>query len=208
MRPRIRSDNQPFFAGQFCSGFAMVRCLKQNFMLHAMTWKQFGIAVFSAGLLYYLIILFKYYRREISAFCSGDKTVKPSPDVAARSDYSPVFGEAKVDEAEMNLVDSEDLEFAPEEYATGDNDKNKTLLLGGLADFMQELKTLIRITIEGEDSKDNFLSLFRLIASKYSQLLDGSFNQSIISYVLDCDLPFNISQNELEQTLNDLNNEE
>ncbi|WP_214071875.1 hypothetical protein [Mucilaginibacter sp. dw_454] len=168
-------------------------------MHYYLTWGQFALLLTAALAVYYLII----FHKEIAAlFNTPERPLqKASPE--------NVMGLVREDEAEMNLVSSDELEFAPdEEFIAPPADKSKTLLLGGLADFMQELKTLIRITIEAEDTKENFLSLFRLVASRYSQLLDGSFNQSIISYVLDSDLPINLSQNELKQTLNDLNHEE
>jgi hypothetical protein len=75
------------------------------------------------------------------------------------------------------------------------------LLLGGLADFMQELKTLIQVTIESESDRETFLNLFQLLASKYGQLMDGSFSESICSYVTDSDLPFKISGPQLKEIL-------
>jgi hypothetical protein len=173
-------------------------------MHYYLTWGQFALILGAVLLVYYLIILFGCYQKELSAFFNKQKGPVAAKGLSADS----VMGMVKEDDAEMNLVSSEDLDFSGDEELPIQQGDRKTLLLGGLADFMQELKTLIRITIEAEDTKENFLSLFRLIASKHSQLLDGSFNQAIISYVLDSALPFKISQNELEQILNDLNNEE
>ena len=178
-------------------------------MHYYLTWGEFALILAAALLIYYLIILLGYYQKELLAFFNQQRGPGASKGIPADNS---VMGIVNEDDAEMNLVDSDELCFAApeeeEEVVPAYSDKNKTLLLGGLADFMQELKTLIRITVEAEDTKENFLSLFSLIASKYSQLMDGSFDQAIISYVLDSELPFKISAEELEQTLYDLNNEE
>jgi len=161
-------------------------------MHYNLTWGTFALILAAVLLIYYLVLLFTYYRKEMAAFFEPKlQAVKAGPD-------GHVMGIVHEDEAEMRLVGSEELDFAG---------PDKAVVLGGLADFMQELKTLIRITIEAEDSKDNFLSLFRLVAAKYAPLLDGYFNQSIINYVLDSDLPFTLSPNELAKNLNDLNDE-
>ena len=169
-------------------------------MHYYFTWGEFGLTMVAALLIYYLIVAVCYYRQELGEFFK-DKTAQPY----AEPDYNGM-GAIKEDEAEMSLVNSQDLDFAGPDEVTEIRDRNKVLLLGGLADFMHELKTLVRITIEGEDTKENFLSLFGLIAGKYAQLLDGSFNESITSYILDSNLPFAISAGDIEPILNNLNN--
>jgi len=205
----MQSDFPAFFADHFCCGSAMQQGRKQIFMHYYLTWGEFALILAAALLIYYLIILLGYYQKELLVFFNRQRGAGASKGIAVDNS---VMGIVNEDDAEMNLVDSDELYFvAPEEeeeVAPAYSDKNKTLLLGGLADFMQELKTLIRITVEAEDTKENFLSLFSLIASKYSQLMDGSFDQAIISYVLDSGLHNKISPEELEQILNDLNNEE
>lgn len=186
-------------------------------MLHAITWKQFGIAVVSAGLLYYLIVLFKYYRRDIIARFKrplGQSADVPHPDI---------FGPVQTDESEMQLVNTRELRFAgyeeEEDQETAlekqavapDPDKHKVLLLGGLADFMHELKTLVRITIEAQDTKENFLELFGLIAANHSQLLDGSFNGPIIDFLEENaeNLPFEFHAEDMIKVIEQINlNEE
>lgn len=169
-------------------------------MHYEFTWGEFGLTMIAALLIYYLIVAHCCYRQELAAFFK-DKTSKPY----AEPGYNGM-GAVKEDDAEMSLVNSQDLDFAGSEDVTEVRDKNKILLLGGLADFMHELKTLVRITVESEDTKENFLSLFRLIASKYSRLIDGAFNRSIVNYVLDSRLPFAISAGDIEPILNELNN--
>jgi hypothetical protein len=168
-------------------------------MHYYFTWGEFGLTMTVALLIYYLIVVC-HYRKELGEFFKG-RTTKPY----AEPDHNAMGG-IKEDEAEMSLVHSKDLDLAGSEGSTVVRDRNKILLLGGLADFMHELKTLVRITIEGEDTKENFLSLFGLIAGKYAQLMDGSFNESITSYVIDSNLPFEITAGDIEPILNNLNN--
>jgi hypothetical protein len=90
--------------------------LKPIFMFYSITWMQFGIAICSAGLLYYLIILFRYYRQEISAFLSGYKgSAEPAVPLFSPAPLQPVFGTIKVNESEMNLVGADELDFAETE---------------------------------------------------------------------------------------------
>jgi len=152
-------------------------------MHYEFTWGEFGLTMATALLIYYLLI----------AACF--KSPEAAPQALAG------MGAVQEDEAEISLVSSRELDFAPPA------DQDKVLLLGRLADFTQELKTLVRITIEAGDSKENFLSLFRLIAAKYGRLPDGAFNRSIAGYVLDSGLPFELTQHELTHLLNDLNDE-
>jgi hypothetical protein len=176
-------------------------------MLHAITWKQFGIAIVSAGLLYYLFVLLKYYWPDIIA---GWK--EPIQHDGKHAAAHEVLGAAKVDESELKPVNAQELQFAAlDEPAPAD--KHKVLLLGDLADCMQELKTLVKITVDEQDTKESFIPLLQLILSRHAHLIDGSFHEPIVQYLLDQDLPFDLTAEELEQTLtnaytdNDLNDD-
>lgn len=188
-----------FFLVKFVPASQWSAALNKSDMHYYFTWGQFGLAMAAALLIYYLIVAVCCYRQEFGAFLK--ERVKQSAPLSKTENGYNAMGAVKEDAAEMSLVESRDIDFAGPEEVAAPRDKNKMLLLGGLADFMHELKTLVRITIESEDTKENFLSLFGLIAGKYSQLMDGSFNESIISYVQDSSLPFHLSQNELEAVL-------
>ena len=112
-------------------------------MHYYFTWREFGLTMAAALLIYYLIVAVCCYRQELGEFFKG-KVIPPY----AETGYDAI-GAVKEDEAEMSLVNIKDLDFAGSEEMTATRDKNKVLLLGGLADFMHELKTLVRITIEG-----------------------------------------------------------
>jgi hypothetical protein len=197
------SDIPGFFTRQFCPGFAMVQSFKSIFMLHAITWKQFGIAVTSAGLLYYLIILFKYYRQEAIALFSGRNNLPTmtAPGVDAQKAEHNIFGAATIDDSEMNLVDADELNFAEPEPDEIELPDTKSQLLGEVADFMQEIKVLLRITKEAGDTKENFLMLLRLLISKHPRVVSATYAAPIASGILEggADLPFELAQAELEQ---------
>jgi hypothetical protein len=170
----------------------MERSFKSIFMLD-ITWMQFGIAVVSAGLLYYLLILFKYYRLEINRLFQD----KPKP-MTKTAPAGPVFGAAQVNETEMNLVDEGELLFAESEP-----DEIKAQLLGGIADFMQELSVLLRITREECDTKENFLMLLHLLAGKHPDAASIRYGEPIALYLLEegADLPFTLTKDEIENAL-------
>jgi len=164
-------------------------------MLHDITWKQFGIAAVSAGLLYYLIILFKYYRLEIAALFAGQKEQPPVPE----NDHQ-IFGAAITDDSEMNLVNADELRFAePDEMET----PVKEQLLGDMADFMEELKVLLRITKEAEDTKENFIMLLQLLVGKHPAAASLRYTEPIALYLLEegTELPFALSKDEIEEAI-------
>ncbi|MFA6084669.1 hypothetical protein [Mucilaginibacter sp.] len=172
-------------------------------MLHAITWKQFGIAAFSAGLLYYLIVLFKYYRQEAIALLSSRKNLPAvaTPGTAAQKPDQGIFGAAQFDDSEMNLVDADELNFAEAEPDEIDLPDTKSQLLGEVADFMQELKVLLRITKEAGDTKENFLMLLRLLISKHPVVATATYAESIATSIIEdaAGLPFELALAELEQ---------
>jgi hypothetical protein len=158
-------------------------------MLHAITWKQFAAVMTGGGLLYYLIVLFTCYRRELRSFFNPQqKTAPPAPARQA------VFGAAQVNEEEMNLVDENELTFAE-----SDPDEVQEQLLGGIADFMQELKVLLRL----ECTKADFLMMLGILVSKYSDAASLRYAEPIALYILEegSALPFDLSKDEIEEAL-------
>jgi|GEM_PF-4931662 len=144
-------------------------------MLYDFTWKQFGAALGAALLAYYLILLFVFRRR-------GEPLA---------GEPCPVMGPARTDQAEMHLVSADELDFA------GPGDR-KVLLLGGMADLMQELKILVRVTIDEQDTRENFLSLLRLLLQDHPGSV--AFHTAVTEYLLEQELPFPLTQKELEET--------
>lgn len=162
-------------------------------MLYTITWMQYGTAVGGGILLYYLLILFKYYRPEISRLFqrNPEQVAEPAPG-------GPVFGVAQVNDAEMNVVDADDLVFAESEP-----DEIKAQLLGGIADFMQELGVLLRITREEGGTKENFLLLLGLLAGKHPDAASLRYGEPIARYILEegGGLPFSLTKDEIENAL-------
>ena len=72
-----------------------------------------------------------------------------------------------------------------------------------MADFMQELKVLLRITKEAEDSKENFFTLLQLLVSKHPAAASIRYAEPIALYLLDegADLHFTLTKDEIENAL-------
>lgn len=185
-------------------------------MIQSITWKQFGMAAVSAGLLYYLIILLQYYRQELIAFFKsrGKRPGEAPGEPPVNKTDQQVFGAIRIDEAEMDVVKAEELDFAAFEPDTTDlpeNGDTKNLLLGEVADLMQELKVLLRVTKDTGDTKENFLMLFRLLVSKHPRIPSAAYGKSIAISIMDdsANLPFELTQTELEQEFtNSIRNQE
>ncbi|SEN05508.1 hypothetical protein SAMN05192574_102313 [Mucilaginibacter gossypiicola] len=167
------------------------------------TWTQYGVTAGACCLLYYLLVLGHYYRQEITAFFHREKGAPPSVTKAPLPD---VFGQVRSDDTEMAVISADELAFADndggDELST-EPMPDKVFLLGGLADFQQELKTLVRITIESQDTRENFLDLLRLVASGYPPLADQQYIGPIASMLLENsgDFPFELKEADIREAL-------
>ena len=149
------------------------------------TWTQYSITAGACCLLYYLLVLGRYYRQEITVFFHREK---PGPPSGTKTAFPAVFGPVQSDDREMAGISADELAFAD----NGDGDElstepmpDKVFRLGGLADFQQELKTLVLITIESQDTRENFLDLLQLVASGYPPLADQQYIGPITAMLLE-----------------------
>ena len=173
------------------------------------TWTQYGIAVGTACLLYYLLVFGRYYQQEISGFFQRDKPAQPIGIKQAHLAAPPsVFGRTSIDDTEMQVISADELLFADsdgqDELLTEvSSPPDKVFRLGGLADFQQELKTLVRITIDSQDTRENFLDLLQLVASGYPSLADQKYIEPVTGLLLEHsdDFPFELNAADIRQTL-------
>jgi hypothetical protein len=167
------------------------------------TWTQYGITAGACCLLYYLLVLGRYYRQEITVFFHREK---PEPSSGTKVALPAVFGQVQSDDTEMAVISADELAFADndggDELST-EPMPDQVFRLGGLADFQQELKTLVRITIESQDTKENFLDLLRLVASGYPPLADQRYIGQITAMLLEnsSDFPFELRAADIQEAL-------
>lgn len=142
------------------------------------TWLQYGIAVAALTAAYYAWVGWRYYRPEIERLLKRQKT-----DEALWADevYEPV-GRPVVDEGSV-VLDAEELDFA-----------EPLDLLGVVPDLLEEIKSLAI----SAPSKEDFLSLFKLIAAKYPQLAGSPQLPAVQAFVRE-QVSFPLTDLELKQ---------
>jgi hypothetical protein len=173
------------------------------------TWTQYGITVGTGCLLYYLLILERYYRQEIAVFFNRYKPVQ-TPGLEQKLSVAPpsVFGQTSLDDTEMQVISADELQFADSDghnelFTEVSSPPDNVFRLGGLADFQQELKTLVRITIDSQGTRENFLDLLQLVASGYPSLADQKYVEPVTGLLLEYSdgFPFELNADDIRQTL-------
>lgn len=162
-------------------------------MLNDISWQQYTIAILLMTTLWYTYVGLRYYQPELSAFLK----IKP----ASRSITPPlanpmtvVMGEAKP-EADTGLFDPQELIFGGSQP---DDISDQTLPKGPADNLLAEAQVLVN-AYAGNNDKEEFLSLFKLLLDKYEVFADEISLPAIItslnSFATD-KLPFKIQATE------------
>lgn len=173
-------------------------------MFTAITWERFfTTAVLLVGG-YYFITTFLLYHREIKSWTksrgrhSPEKvsgTPEPIEDHPSLKGGNRILGNINMEERiatpRTSSVDAEDLSFA----ATDDNDieidtpvsvsRDQTdhMIIGSVADLLQEIKTLIQVIKESNWDKAESTSLFRTLLLRYPNVKSTDFRDAISLYI-------------------------
>lgn len=142
------------------------------------SWLQYGVAVVAALAAWYGWLGWRYYRPEIrQRLFPQDANEKLWADDV----YEPV-GRSAAEEGSL-VMDAEELDFA-----------EPLDLLGTVPDLLEEIKDLVAMA----ETKEDFLSLFRLIAAKYPQVA-GSPQLAAIQAFIREQVSFSLTDVELNQ---------
>lgn len=172
---------------------------KQSIMIlfHHFTWLQFGIAAIGLTLIWYAAILLLYFRKE-----AQNLLTKPKPAEAESLQHAWETDEFTDDE-EM-IGDAAE----PEGVTThswnsfgfaGRNKENAEDELNGLVpDALEEIKLAVHTAETQGGGKSDFISLFKLVATKYARLKDGPHLEAINEWILE-NVPYDLTEDELWQ---------
>lgn len=166
-------------------------------MLHQITWQQYTVVVVAFLLVWYAVVWLKYFRKPTDGF------VQPSEPFEHRNfeDYEPddLLGKS-AEEYGVSTVDSDDLHFgADEEEGFEPETADGTEELQGLVpDVLEEIKTVIQTVESGEGTKADFISLFKLVSSKYPQIAESRHLEAINEWIIE-NAPFELTEEELYQ---------
>ncbi len=171
-------------------------------MLYKITWQHYLLYVAIALLIWYGIILWLYYRDEVKRLIE-----RSNGRVAPDEEFINEVGEEEEDllgkpaeEYGVSTVGSEGISFGVKlpEDAHANPYSQEELLQGLIPDVLEEIKEVMHtIEIENGD-KEDFKSLFKLVSSKYPQLVVSGYLDAINKIISET-APFNLSDEELKQ---------
>lgn len=153
-------------------------------IFHQFTWQQFLIAALVLTVAWYITIGLLYFRKELSGLRKPEKLKKDWEDEL--EDGGDLMGEAAAVPG-MDTVEMSEISFMPKEQQ-----------LGIIPDILEEFKSIRYILERDNGGKAEFISLFGLVSAKYPQV-KGTANQDALNDYLRENLPFEISEEELEE---------
>lgn len=172
-------------------------------MLQAFTWQQFLIAALILTLVWYTGVLLFYYRKKAMDLPTGEKQ---QPEKLKR-DWEEEFDDPDEEENLLGMVKDPDgvsssgmdmVRFAPRVAKVEDSEEYRDTQLGILPDVLEELKSIFRILENEQGTKEDFISLFILVSSKYPQIQGSNHQQTLNEFIRENAL-FPISDDELNQ---------
>jgi hypothetical protein len=176
-------------------------------MLHYFTWQAFLVAALILTLLWYAVVILLFYRKELNDFLSGNHppAAKPEPLTHAwdedfeddpLADEETLMGKPVMPEG-MSRLSMAQFGFAPNVKEITIEDDDKGTRLGLVPDVLEELKSIFHILEKENGNKEDFISLFGLVSTKYPKIRNTPNQQAINDYIRE-NLPFKISDEELD----------
>jgi len=177
-------------------------------MLQHFTWQQFLTAALILTLIWYVGVILIFYRKELNDFLNGKRTPATPPEPLPHvwdedfedeplSEEENLIGKPILPEG-MSRLSMAQFGFAPNVKETAIEDEDKETQLGLIPDVMEELKSIFHILDTEHGDKDDFISLFGLVSSKYPKIRNTSNQQALNDYIRE-NLAFEISNLELDQ---------
>ena len=156
----------------------------------SVTWNLFATAVLSILAVYYAVVLLIFYRSEIAQWIRSRTTTRPSdaklPDIGRGPS---IMGRARVDQAVVpTQAEAHELVIAPDEPETEVKQNitnNEEMLIGSVADLLQEAKILMESIAEDRTGKSESKELFNALFLRYPHLQNTTYSQAICLYICE-----------------------
>lgn len=172
------------------------------------TWQQFLIAALILSSVWYLIVLLLLYRKQLKGWL--DKNARKSDIEPLRRDWDEelkeepeideedvLIGKPKMPEG-MSRMSMDMFGFAPEiDEIEGSRKRQQSMV----PDAIEELRNIFHILEKEQGTKDDFISLFALVKSKYAAIRDTPSGHALNDYIRENAL-FAISDEELTNLWN------
>lgn len=170
-------------------------------MFQSISWHEFLTVALIGGIGYYAVSSVVLYSEEIKSFFRNGRINLPGSDNTT-DQIQNLIGAAKPEPRAEWEPGSGDLQFAPlkkqEESVSPSNDPDM-LLVGSVADLVEEIKTLSKKT--STVSKEAISSRFKPLLLRYPQLSSTKYRETIsllISDTLKEHSPHSISHQEVD----------
>ena len=170
-------------------------------MLYKITWQHYLLYVAIALALWYGIVLWIYYREDAKRFLNKVNE-KAGTDEGLPDNDEPdenLLGKPE-EEYGVSVVDSQQISFEakPAYQEKTDQFSNEDDLKGLIPDVMEEIKSIIYTVKTEQGTKDDFISLFKIVSSKYPNIKDIRQLEAVNEWISD-NLPFELTQEEFLQ---------
>lgn len=161
-----------------------------------MTWHQFLVAALVLTLIWYAGVILIFYRKELMAFLSRQKSPKakrePLPhrwdeDTLTEEAENDLLGKPALPEG-MSISTMDEISFA---------ENQKESQLGEIPDVLEELKSVFSILAKEDGNKSDFFSLMKLVKAKYPRIGFHPNIDSINAYIRE-HAPFLLTEEELD----------
>jgi len=169
-------------------------------MLTSITWEIFLTTIFGIVSCYYAITSLLLYSGELKAWVTG--TVKhgvrhshddPNPAPASndimghvnRSEIVPELRTSTIAEQDIAINSTDEVQEPIQIPRQGPATQTDAILVGSVADLLEEIKTVTQLINEYKSSKSEAQEFFHALFLRYPQLLNTSYQQAINLYIID-----------------------
>jgi hypothetical protein len=181
-------------------------------MFSSITWEFFTTTLMAAIGSYYAITTLLLYHREIiqRIKSSGQQSVGQAEYTTVEKPSHTVMGgiqKESTQELRSSIGTAEEIYAAPasEEPETvtlpeAETSSHDSLLIGSVADLLQEVKTLSQLLADYKSDKAEGESLFRTLFLRYPHLRSTTYRQAINFYIVDASrsqFSFDLSSSEV-----------
>ena len=192
-------------------------------MLKHFTWQQFLVAALVLSIIWYTVIILLFYRHRVQDYLSGKNKDNNPPEPLGHAwdedfedepldDENDLMGKSVLPEG-MTRLSMAQFGFAPRisdtatEQEAGesldttveqeDADEVRERQQSVVPDVLEELKSIFHILETQQGTKQDFISLFGLVSTKYRSI-KGTANQQALNDYIRENVLFPISDEELD----------
>lgn len=184
-------------------------------MFSSISWQEFLLVIFFAVLAYYCLTAIVLFRTEIVSLFRGQISGSMRKDDLSPSDSgSEVMGSIQPDEEPVNqristdtargieVLTSEDDPETLAEVRQSPGVESGAMLIGSVADLLQEVKTLVELIAEYRSPKEEALSLFQTLLLRYPHLRESIYQEPVNLYIYENSksrFPFSLELDEIRR---------